>query len=169
MILTLLIDAHLVCKRAKNHYDPRADSDTASSVAASGGIQDMRDRYRPLHDNQAGNMYFMVSVVGYIFSRSTADYQNLQKTHVVRKHWSLITSWLPGGGLSHELPLFFFAHCISTSSSCFVLLFVTLLSSQLSSVSSVWIWLMSPVAIRVLKFYCSVTQWHYISLYSFCM
>ncbi|KAF7770313.1 hypothetical protein Agabi119p4_6287 [Agaricus bisporus var. burnettii] len=51
--------AHLVCKRAKNHYDPRADSDTASSVAASGGIQDMRDRYRPLHDNQAGNMYFM--------------------------------------------------------------------------------------------------------------
>jgi len=50
--------AHLVSKRAKNHYDPAMSSDTASSTAggSSGGA---RDRFRPLHDNQAGNMYFM--------------------------------------------------------------------------------------------------------------
>lgn len=54
-------DAHLVCKRAKNHYDPRFGSDTASSAAD--GSQGLRDRFRPLHENQAGNMYFMVSVV----------------------------------------------------------------------------------------------------------
>ncbi|KXN86194.1 Protein argonaute-3 [Leucoagaricus sp. SymC.cos] len=50
--------AHLVCKRSKNHYDPRSGSDTASS--SGGGSQGLRDRFKPLHDNQAGNMYFMV-------------------------------------------------------------------------------------------------------------
>ncbi|KAF9454403.1 argonaute-like protein [Macrolepiota fuliginosa MF-IS2] len=53
--------AHLVCKRAKNHYDPRMGSDTASSsVGGRGNLQDLSERFRPLHENQAGNMYFMV-------------------------------------------------------------------------------------------------------------
>jgi eukaryotic translation initiation factor 2C len=65
LILITLADAHLVCKRAKNHYDPRSDSDTTSSAGGGGGLQDLRERYRPLHDNQAGNMYFMVRVIDY--------------------------------------------------------------------------------------------------------
>ncbi|KAJ3552291.1 hypothetical protein NP233_g12914 [Leucocoprinus birnbaumii] len=49
--------AHLVSKRAKNHYDPRSTSDTASSTAD--GSQTLIESFRSLHENQAGNMYFM--------------------------------------------------------------------------------------------------------------
>jgi eukaryotic translation initiation factor 2C len=72
-MLIVSADAHLVCKRAKNHYDPRSDSDTASSAAGGGGrgFQDLKDRYRQLHDNQAGNMYFMVRMVAHDFKENS--------------------------------------------------------------------------------------------------
>ncbi|KAK0472793.1 ribonuclease H-like domain-containing protein [Armillaria novae-zelandiae] len=56
--------AHIVCSRAKTHYDPQG---TASSVV-SGGTQTReetldshRGQYRPVHEAQAKRMYFMVS------------------------------------------------------------------------------------------------------------
>lgn len=46
--------AHLVSKRARNHYDPRVGSETGLT-----SVQEMKEKYIPLHRNQAGNMYFM--------------------------------------------------------------------------------------------------------------
>ncbi|KAF5361966.1 hypothetical protein D9756_002190 [Leucocoprinus leucothites] len=49
--------AHLVCKRAKNHYSPASGSDSASSD--SDNWQAVAERFMSLHENQAGNMYFL--------------------------------------------------------------------------------------------------------------
>ncbi|KAG7439281.1 eukaryotic translation initiation factor 2C [Guyanagaster necrorhizus] len=58
--------AHIVCSRAKTHYDPQA----APSSVVTGGSQTReetldkhRGQYQPVHDIQSKRMYFMVSDV----------------------------------------------------------------------------------------------------------
>ncbi|KAK0493436.1 argonaute-like protein [Armillaria luteobubalina] len=54
--------AHIVCSRAKTHYDPQG---TASSVVSGGSqtqeetLDSHRGQYRPVHGTQAKLMYFM--------------------------------------------------------------------------------------------------------------
>ncbi|PBK62796.1 hypothetical protein ARMSODRAFT_1024562 [Armillaria solidipes] len=56
--------AHIVCSRAKTHYDPQG---TESSVVSGGSqtreetLDSHRGQYRPVHEAQAKRMYFMVS------------------------------------------------------------------------------------------------------------
>ncbi|KAK0227575.1 argonaute-like protein [Armillaria fumosa] len=57
--------AHIVCSRAKTHYDPQGVS---SSVASGESptreetLDQHRRQYHDVHDVQAGRMYFMVSI-----------------------------------------------------------------------------------------------------------
>ncbi|KAK0435068.1 Piwi-domain-containing protein [Armillaria borealis] len=56
--------AHIVCSRAKTHYDPQG---TASSVVSGGSqtreetLDSHRGQYRPVHETQARRMYFMTA------------------------------------------------------------------------------------------------------------
>lgn len=61
--LTLLSDAHIVCSRAKIHYDPQgplglSDSATIPSDAASATLEAFRAGFKQVHNNQARLMYF---------------------------------------------------------------------------------------------------------------
>ncbi|PBK85517.1 Piwi-domain-containing protein [Armillaria gallica] len=65
--------AHIVCSRAKTHYDPQG----APSSVVSGGSQTReetldrhRGQYLPVHDTQSKRMYFMTSLV--IFHHSSS-------------------------------------------------------------------------------------------------
>lgn len=59
----LLSDAHIVCSRAKIHYDPQgalnlSDSATVPSDAASANLEAYRAGFKRIHNNQARLMYF---------------------------------------------------------------------------------------------------------------
>jgi hypothetical protein len=70
----LILDADLVCSRAKNHYDPQGTLDfsdsTSHSQTAAEVLASFKQGYQDLHPAQARLMYFTVSC-----SRATLLYK----------------------------------------------------------------------------------------------
>lgn len=71
----VLLDADIVCSRAKNHYDPQGTvdfSDSATqvdSVQANDSLDAYRRNFKPLHRNQSMLMYFSVCCHLIVFVR----------------------------------------------------------------------------------------------------
>ena len=58
--INLLLDADLVCSRAKTHFDPTERDDSSTTVSGSTNLESFKDGYMPLHANQQKAMYFAV-------------------------------------------------------------------------------------------------------------
>ena len=79
--LFLLIDADIVCSRAKNHYDPQgrwdlAGDDNESSMdagLAKNSLDRFQQAFKPLHANQKSLMYFSVRNSYTSFYQISAD------------------------------------------------------------------------------------------------
>jgi hypothetical protein len=67
--LSCLLDADIVCSRAKNHYDPQGRWDLAGDENESSmdpgqakySLDRFQQAFKPLHANQKSLMYFSVS------------------------------------------------------------------------------------------------------------
>lgn len=60
--INLILDADLVCSRAKTHFDPKRyiAFDASTAVSGSTTLEAFKDDYMPLHANQQKAMYFAV-------------------------------------------------------------------------------------------------------------
>lgn len=58
--MNLVLDADLVCSRAKTHFDPNEYLDNSTVLSGSTSLEAFKDGYMPLHENQQTAMYFAV-------------------------------------------------------------------------------------------------------------
>ena len=62
-LMSVFIDADIVCSRAKNHYDPSArldpsESGTADQSNAEAQLKIFKDNFNPINERMKRRMYF---------------------------------------------------------------------------------------------------------------
>jgi hypothetical protein len=76
-LLTRILDADIVCERAKNHYDPSVefssfdDGGTTTSGGASSTVQRFKDQFQPIHASMRYKMLYVTIVLPSLAYRCT--------------------------------------------------------------------------------------------------